>query len=106
MLGGAAGLLVAKWGIGVIRALTPNELPLLGVDHLGVDLRVLLFTLLLSLVTGLLFGMLRPGISRVRTSANHSRTVLVLPAACVAGYGWLWWLVKSRSRPCCSSRPG
>ena len=58
VIGGVAGLLVAKWGIGVIRALTPNELPLLGVGNLGIDLRVLLFTLLLSLVTGLLFGML------------------------------------------------
>ena len=58
VLGGGAGLLVAKWGIGVIRALTPNELPLLRVGNLGIDLRVLLFTLLVSLVTGLLFGML------------------------------------------------
>jgi putative ABC transport system permease protein len=58
VLGGAAGLLVARWGIGVIRALTPNEMPLLGIDHLGVDVRVLLFTLLLSLATALLFGIL------------------------------------------------
>ena len=39
VLGGAGGLLVAKWGIGVIRALTPNELPLLGVDNRDNHLR-------------------------------------------------------------------
>ena len=58
LLGGVAGLLVAKWAIVVIRALVPGELPVLGVDRLGLDYRVLLFTLLLSLATGLLFGML------------------------------------------------
>ena len=58
LLGGAAGLLVAKWAIVVISALVPGELPVLGVDRLGLDYRVLLFTLLLSLATGLLFGML------------------------------------------------
>jgi putative ABC transport system permease protein len=58
MLGGAAGLLLAKWGVGVIRALTPKELPLLGIDNLGIDVRVLFFTLVLSLIASLLFGML------------------------------------------------
>jgi predicted permease len=58
LLGGVAGLLVANWGIGVIRTGMPGELPLLGVDRLGLDNRVLLFTLMLSIGTGLLFGML------------------------------------------------
>jgi putative ABC transport system permease protein len=58
VLGGAAGLLVARWGIGVIRALAPSELPVLGMDRLGLDPRVLLFTLLLSVLTSLLFGLL------------------------------------------------
>ena len=44
LLGGAAGLLVAKWAIVVIRGLVPGELPVLGVDRLGLDYRVLLFT--------------------------------------------------------------
>ncbi len=58
VLGGAAGLLVAHWGIRIIRALAPADLPVLGIDRLGLDARVLLFTLLLSVMTGLLFGLL------------------------------------------------
>ncbi len=58
LLGGAAGLLVAHWGIQIIRALAPADLPVLGIDRLGLDARVLLFTLLLSVLTGLLFGLL------------------------------------------------
>ncbi len=58
LLGGAAGLLVAKWGIDVIRTLVPGEMPLVGIDRLGLDARVLIFTSVLSIATGLLFGML------------------------------------------------
>ena len=58
LLGGIAGLFVARWAIAVIRTLVPGELPVLGIDRFGLDYRVLLFTLLLSLGTGLLFGML------------------------------------------------
>ena len=58
LAGGAAGLLVARWGIGLIRALAPQGVPVLGVEHLGLDARVLAFTVLLSIATGLLFGLL------------------------------------------------
>jgi predicted permease len=56
LLGGAAGLLVAFWGRDLLLAFRPPNLPL---DRLDVPLdeSVLLFTLALSLVTGLLFGL-------------------------------------------------
>ncbi len=54
-LSGAAGLLVSLWGVSVFvtaaRALVPR------LDEVGLDLRVLLFTLGVSLATGLLFGL-------------------------------------------------
>lgn len=58
LLGGAAALLVARWGIEVMRALAPEHLPVVGVGRVGLDTRVLAFTLLLSLVTSVLFGLL------------------------------------------------
>jgi predicted lysophospholipase L1 biosynthesis ABC-type transport system permease subunit len=58
VLGGAAGLLVAWWGIGLLRELTPQDVPLLGLSHLGLEPRVVAFTGALSLVTGVLFGFL------------------------------------------------
>jgi predicted permease len=58
LAGGAAGLFVAQWAIGLLRRLVPAGLPLLGAQHLGLDRRVLLFTFALSVVTGLIFGLL------------------------------------------------
>lgn len=56
--GGAAGLLVASFGIRLLRQLTPERLQVLGTDHVGLDPLVLGFTLVLSVVTGLVFGSL------------------------------------------------
>ncbi len=57
LLGGAAGLLVALW----IQSLLPRFLPQVGFGQLDValalDARVLAFTLGVSLLTGLLFGL-------------------------------------------------
>jgi putative ABC transport system permease protein len=50
-----AGLLLATWGIDLLVALSPNNLPNLNEIHL--DGRVLAFTLLVSLATGLIFGL-------------------------------------------------
>jgi putative ABC transport system permease protein len=57
-LGGLAGLLVAHWGITLLRQLTPEEAPVLGLEAVRLDARVLLFTFVLSLATGVLFGLL------------------------------------------------
>jgi putative ABC transport system permease protein len=55
LLGGALGLLLALWGVAGLRSLGPDTLP--RVNEIGLDLRVLGFSLALSLATGLLFGL-------------------------------------------------
>jgi putative ABC transport system permease protein len=58
LLGGAAGLFVAWWGIALLRQLTPEGVPLIGLSHLRLEPRVVAFTAGLSLLTGMLFGFL------------------------------------------------
>jgi predicted permease len=55
LLGGAGGVLVAYWGVALLRRLAPADLP--GLDGLGLSLPVLGFALLLAVGTGLAFGM-------------------------------------------------
>jgi predicted permease len=58
LLGGACGLLVAAWASRALVALIASVPFGIATDlHLGLDPRVLLFTLGLSLVTGLVFGL-------------------------------------------------
>ncbi len=54
-LGGAAGILLAQWAIEALRALGPEQLPRL--QAVSLDGRILLFTLGLTLLTGVLFGL-------------------------------------------------
>jgi putative ABC transport system permease protein len=53
--GGALGALVGTWGVSALKALAPDGTP--RIDEVGVDGRVLVFTAALSLVTGLVFGL-------------------------------------------------
>jgi predicted permease len=55
LAGGAAGVVVAKAGIQMLLALPPKSLPRL--DNIGVDRRVLVFTLGISILTGIVFGL-------------------------------------------------
>ena len=55
LAGGAVGLLVAAWGVRTLVALAPPGLPRL--DEVGLNPRVLLFTLVVSAAAGLLFGL-------------------------------------------------
>jgi macrolide transport system ATP-binding/permease protein len=55
LIGGAVGLLVADWTNGLLAAYKP-PIPIPALD-LSMDVRVLLFTLLLSLLTGIVFGL-------------------------------------------------
>jgi putative ABC transport system permease protein len=52
--GGAAGLLLAAWGIQALPSLAPSDLPRL--TGVRLDTSVILYTSLASLVTGLAFG--------------------------------------------------
>jgi hypothetical protein len=54
VVGGGLGVLFAFWGVDLILALDPGEVP--RVNQIGVDSTALLFALGLSLLTGLLFG--------------------------------------------------
>jgi putative ABC transport system permease protein len=55
LLGGGAGLLVALWGLDLLVALGPETL--LGAGTIQIDGQVLGFTLALSILTGILFGL-------------------------------------------------
>ncbi len=61
-LGGALGLLLGAWGLRVLLAFSPGDLPRLGSPHAAstfalLDWRVLAFTGGLALFTGILFGL-------------------------------------------------
>jgi putative ABC transport system permease protein len=55
VLGGAAGLALAAWGVEALRAIAPENLP--RVRDVGIDNRALLFTAAATLLTGLIFGL-------------------------------------------------
>src|SRR5260370_406194 len=55
VLGGAAGLLFAQWGTSMLLALKPEKLARLSGIHM--DTRVLLFVLVVSVLTGIVFGL-------------------------------------------------
>lgn len=55
LLGGGLGLLLAGWGISALRSVLPDIIPRL--KSMSIDLNVMIFTTSLSLLTGLLFGL-------------------------------------------------
>ena len=55
LAGGGAGMLLAVWGTAALTALLPQNFP--RAEEISPDLRVLAFTALVSLCTGLLFGL-------------------------------------------------
>lgn len=55
LAGAAIGLLLAAWGLEVLQAMEPENLPRLA--EVSIDGGVLLFTLIVALVAGLLFGL-------------------------------------------------
>jgi predicted permease len=56
LLAGAAGLLLAVWGIDALVRLAPPGIPRL--TEVEVDIRVLLFTFTISILTAILYGLL------------------------------------------------
>jgi putative ABC transport system permease protein len=69
VLGGAAGLMLALWGIETLIDLKPENLPRL--ETIKIDGRVLIFTLGVSIVTGILFG-LAPAWNAARVNVNDA----------------------------------
>jgi predicted permease len=68
MIGGGGGILLAHWAIDALRTLGPEHLPRL--QAVSVDGRILLFTLSVTLVTGVLFG-LAPALQGGQVNLNE-----------------------------------
>jgi putative ABC transport system permease protein len=77
-LGGLAGLLIAWWGIGALRPLIPANVP--RADTIGLDLPVLAFTVVTSVVAALIFGLfpawraMRPRLVEVFQDSSRGAT--------------------------------
>jgi len=69
VIGGAAGLVIAKAGLFVVRRINPGNIPRL--DAITLDGSVLAFTFGVSVLTGVVFG-LAPAIRAVRVDLNTS----------------------------------
>ena len=69
LVGGALGVLVAWWGTKALAALSPPAL--IELQHVNVNLPVLGFTLGLSLLTGIVFG-LAPALEAIRFDLQDS----------------------------------
>src|SRR5204863_694448 len=68
-LGGAVGLLLALWGIYLLLAFGPGNLP--RAKEVAVDGRVLGFTVAVSLLTGIIFGFV-PALQASRPDLNET----------------------------------
>ncbi|HSE25463.1 MAG TPA: ABC transporter permease [Pyrinomonadaceae bacterium] len=67
--GGVLGIVLARWGIDLLVALSANNLP--PTANVKIDGTVLGFTLLISIVTGLLFG-IAPALRTMKLSVTDS----------------------------------
>ncbi len=67
LVGAAAGLLLAVWGVDLLTKLQPQGIPRL--DNVRVDGTIVLFTIATAIVTGVLFG-LAPAFSATRGLAD------------------------------------
>lgn len=67
--GGALGLLAAVWGIDILVALNPNDIP--RINSVGISLPVLLFTMGVAISTGVVFG-LAPALQATRFNLNDA----------------------------------
>lgn len=65
VIGGIVGLVVMLFGLKLILSVAPQDIPRIG--EVTVDFSIFLFTLLVSLVTGLVFGVL-PAMTATRTA--------------------------------------
>ena len=76
IVGAAGGVLLGWWGLNLLRTIGSTHLPRL--DEVSIDARVLAFTTFLSLVSGLLFGLIpawqasRTGLSQYLSKAPQA----------------------------------
>ena len=95
MMAGALGILIARWGLQLLIAIGASGIPRL--EHASLDRNVLIFSLVVSIATGVLFGIfpalllsrsnlvqaLREG-TRHAGSRNRTRKVLVVAEVALA----------------------
>jgi len=67
--GGLLGFLLALWGVRMLTAFMPGNIP--RVNEIGLDTRVLVFTLAVSVVTWILFGLV-PALHTSKPDLNES----------------------------------
>jgi predicted permease len=67
--GGVLGLLIARWGTRAILAALPDALP--RSEEIGIDSHVLIFSLGISVLTGILFGLF-PAIKTLRPDMHET----------------------------------
>jgi len=84
--GGSAGLLLAMWGMDSLVALSADKLPRAG--QIAIDGRVLAFTLAITILTGILFG-LAPAFHASRLNLQASLKAGALTGAGVLRRSWL-----------------
>jgi putative ABC transport system permease protein len=96
LIGSGGGLLLAWWGLDVLVSLAPGDIP--RIDEAAVDARVLSFTLAITSLSGILFGIapalhssradltaaLKEGSSRAGSARHRLRSVLVAGEIAVA----------------------
>src|SRR5438045_5378632 len=70
-LGGVFGLLLAQWGTEALIKTVPQDIP--RISNIQLDASVLIFTLLVSLVTGVVFGLV-PAWQASHVDLNRSLT--------------------------------
>jgi putative ABC transport system permease protein len=69
VLSGSLALLLAYWGLELLLKIIPADLP--RADQIGIDGRVFGFTLLISLLTSIVFGLV-PALQTSRLSVNET----------------------------------
>ena len=69
LAGGTFGLLLAVWGVAALTAMAPQNLPRL--DEIGISYGIFIFTIVTSLLTGIIFGIV-PALTATRLNLNES----------------------------------
>ncbi len=69
LVGGGLGLLLAVWSVDLLVAFSPENLP--RIKEVTIDWRVVLFTLFVSLLTGIIFGLF-PALSTSKSNLTET----------------------------------
>jgi putative ABC transport system permease protein len=71
VLGGIAGLVIALWGTRTLLSLIPPDIPIARLDTVSIDGKVLAFTMLVAIATGVIFGLV-PALPAVRHATHEA----------------------------------